>query len=179
MLRILAPRFALFLTLMLVTSTSFAADARDVAPESLKKFFVTLADVVHAAGVNKVDRAIEHVGIEANPAFRNPDDRAKFKEGLQKLFGQIGRMRPKFESYDVIAVTPISSKAYSVHGVGNGERGPMHFDFDVFFYEGRWHLQGLHYNAGFKRDREIPARAVYFDKPIVLQLDQPEVAAAR
>ncbi len=178
MLRSSASRFAL-LVLLIIATTASAADPREVAPDSLRKYFVTLADIVHAAGVNKIDRAIEHVGTEANPAFRNPDERAKFRDGLQKLFAQIGRIRPKFESYDVMAITQISSKAYTVHGVGNGERGPVHVDFDIFFYEGRWHMLGLHFNAGMKRDREIPARAIYFDNPVVLQLDQPEVAALK
>ncbi len=76
-----------------------------------------------------------------------------------------------------MATTQVSSKAYTVHGVSNGERGPMRIDFDVFFYERRWHMLGLHFNAGIKRDREISARAIYFDNPIVLQIDQPEGTA--
>jgi len=167
---------SLAVAVLLIASPTLAADPKEAVPESLRKYFVTLADIVHAAGLNRLDRAMEQAAIDANPAFRNPDDRAKFKEGLQKLLGQIGKIRPKFESYDVMAITPISSQAFSVHGVGNGERGPMHIDFDVYFYDGRWHFQGVHYHAGFKRDREIPNRAIYFDKPFVLRLDQAEMA---
>lgn len=175
MLRMLALRL-LSIAVLFSASHTLAADPQEAAPESLRKYFVTLADIVHAAGLNRIDQAMERAAIDANPAFRNPDDRAKFKDGLHKLLGQIGKIRPKFESYDVVAITPISSQAFSVHGVGNGERGPMHIDFDVYFYDGRWHFQGVHYHAGFKRDREIPNRAIYFAKPFVLRLDQAEMA---
>ena len=171
-------RYAVLLTLLLMTCPALAADEQyDRLPTSLQKYFSTLADFVHAAGSNRSDRALETIGVESNPAFRNPEDRVKFKEAIQKLVAQVGKLRPKFESFDVVAVTCTSSQAYSVHGVANGERGPMHFDFEVFYFDGRWHMHGLHFNAGWKRDKELPSRVVFFDKPVVLRLDQPDVAS--
>ena len=122
-------RYAVLLTLLLTTGPILAADEQyDRLPTSLQKYFSTLADFVHAAGSNKTDRALETIGVESNPAFRNPDDRVKFREAIQKLVASIGKLRPKFESFDVVAMTCVSSQAYSVHGVANGERGPMHFE---------------------------------------------------
>lgn len=171
----------LWLVLVLVATSLWtpasAADPNDVVPESLRKYWSTLSDIVNAAGNNKVDRALEHAAIDLNPAFRTADERGKFRESFQKLMAQIGKFHSKFESFDIVAVAPISSQAFTVYSIANGDRGPMHTDFDVYFYKGRWHIQGLHFNAGWKRDREIAPRTVYFDKPVVFRLDQAEVAS--
>lgn len=172
-------RHWLAIAVLLLASSAFAVEPQEVVPDSLRKYWVTLADLVHAAGNNKIDAALEHAAIEANPAFRSPEDRAKFRDGMQKLLVQIGKLRPKFESYDIVAVAPVSSQSFTVIGVGNGQSGPAHIDFDVFYYEGRWHLQGVHYHFGFKRDKDLPARTVHFDKPVSLRLDRAEVAQAK
>mgnify|MGYP006272781891 CR=1 FL=1 len=169
-------RHLLAIAILLFASSAHAADPQDAVPESLREYWVTLADLIQAVGNDKIDAALRHASVDTNPAFRTPEDRAKFREGVQKMLAQMGKLRAKFESYDIVAVAQVSSQAFTIIGVGNGHNGPTHIDFDVFFYDGRWHLLGMHYHFGFKRDREIPARATFFDKPVSLRLDRAEVA---
>lgn len=164
--------------LLLSCSWAAAADPLDDLPPSFQKYIPSLANAVHAVGEGRVDQCLDALRIEMNPASRTPEEVAKFREAFQKTLAPVAAMKLKFESYDIIAVSQVSSQSYTVYGVANGKRGPVHWDFDLFHYEGQWHMHSTHFTVNWKRERLIPERSMYFEKPLTLRLDQREVAAS-
>ncbi len=162
---------------LMMSSLTVAADPIDDLPPSLQKYLPTLANAVHAVGEGRVDQCMDALHIETNPASRTPEEVAKFREAFQKIIAPIAAMKLKFESYDVVAVSQVSSQAYTVYGVANGKRGPVHWDFDLFHYDGQWHMHACHFTVNWKRERLIPERSIYLEKPLNFRLDQRDVAA--
>lgn len=169
-------KFLLTTVLLLGSSWALAADPLEELPVSFQKFLPTLGDAVHAVGQGQVERSLEALRLDINPATRTTEEATKMREAFLKLLTPVSQLKLKFESYDVMAISLTSSKALTVYGVANGKRGPVHWDFDLFFYEGNWHMHSMHFTINWKRERLIPDRAMYFDKPYVLRLDQREVA---
>lgn len=165
---------ALFL---LMSQIALAAEPFEDLPPSLQKFVPSLAAAVQAVGNGDTNQALQALRLDLNPATNTADERAKFKEAFLKSLSPIASLRLKFESYDVVGVNRLSSQAYSIFGVANGKRGPVHWDFDVYYYDGAWHMLSTHFTIGWKRERVMPERTMHFETPYVLRLEQRDVAA--
>jgi hypothetical protein len=144
----------------------------------LQAYVPELARAVELIGNNRVEDSFNSLKTELNPAFKNAGAQEQFREGWLKLFLQVGRLRLEFDSYDIVAYYRVSSQSYFLYGIANGANGPAIFDFRVFRYRGRWHVQGFTFNmAGWDRKPVMHEDSVKLAVPVTYPLGDRPIAS--
>lgn len=173
-------RILLSVVLLTVSIPAFGqAPPPDFPVPELREFVPVLARAVQMLGNNDVEKAFETLVPDSSPAIRTPEEATRFKDQWMKLMNPVGNLRLNFEAWEVVAIHRVSSQAYYLYGVASGKRGPMHLDYRVYKYRGRWHMEGFTFSFNWNRDQPIHADAKKLEVPVRYPFDEQSIAAAK
>lgn len=142
----------------------------------LRDFMPVLAKSVQLLGEGEVEQSLDNLMPVGSPALRTAEEAGRFREIWMKALAPVGRIKLEFESWDVVALSRVSTQAWMIYGVANGKRGPMHIDFRIFRYRGRWHLEGFTFAMNWNREQPIPADVKKLEVPVSYPFGQQAIA---
>jgi hypothetical protein len=141
----------------LVAAVASPAKSGEVEPASLgrleKQIVPKLVSAVGELGNGRVESALEKFQEMVGRKFHKTsgpfgqDER----EVWRKMFVIFRKTPPKFECVDLIAAQAISTQAFKVSLMANGEPGPVLFQFRVFEYRGKFRLANVHFDSNWNR----------------------------
>jgi hypothetical protein len=149
----------------LIASVAGPVHAGEVDPASIshieKQIVPKLVEAVGDLGNARIEAALDKFQGMVGRKFQKTtgpfgqDER----EVWRKMFTMFGKTPPKFESVDLITIQPISTQSFRISLVGNGERGPVLFQFRAFEYRGNVRLANVHFDSNWDRMEAFVAAA--------------------
>jgi len=171
-----------FLIVLLLMMPALPLSAQEQPPAfpvaELQDYMPVLARTVQLLGEGEVERSLDNLMPVGSPALRTAEEAGRFREIWMKALAPVGRIKLEFESWDVVALSRVSTQAWMIYGVANGKRGPMHIDFRIFRYRGRWHIEGFTFAMNWNREQPIPADVKKLELPVSYPFGQQAIAAA-
>ena len=152
-MRLLSP--TLFAVVVAAASGPVKSAEVDPATNSRveKQVVAKLVTAIGDLGNGRIDAALDKFQAMLGRKFQKTtgpfgqDERDVWR----KMFALFVKTPPKFESVDLIAVQPISTQSFRISMVGNGERGPVMFQFRAFEYHGKFQLANVHFDSNWGR----------------------------
>lgn len=136
---------------------SSAADAEPktvVEKRIVKEMVPKFVDTIAHLGRGEADEAVD-LFRSMMPRKQTPDKKEDGPFGTHArwaaTFQPLAKLRPDFESVELVGMQKVSGQAYKLTLVSHGKYGPCLFQFRVFTYRGKLYSSNLHFDTNWPR----------------------------